>query len=132
MRQAFEDVLSFHKKFRPHFIGETPELPDEETHEFRLRLIKEEYEELSKGCDDHDIKEIADAMADLIYVVLGMAVTYGIDLVPIWEEVHSKNMQKQINDGRPDGKVSKPEGWTPPDIKGILERQKSIKDTYCV
>ncbi len=130
MRQAFIDVLNFHKKFRPHLIGDVPNFPDNETCDFRERLIEEEYKELMCAMEYNDMHGIADAMADLIYVIIGASVTYGIDLTPIWHEVHSKNMQKQINKSRPDGKVTKPEEWTPPDIKGILYIQKPLKEIY--
>jgi len=74
---------------------------------------------------EHDIVEIADALADIIYIACGTAVSYGIPLDKVFEEVHRSNMAKLV-DGKPlkreDGKVIKPVGWTAPDIAGVLKR----------
>ena len=75
--------------------------------------------------NEDDIVEIADALADIIYIACGTAVSYGIPLDKVFEEVHRSNMAKLV-DGkvlrRADGKVQKPEGWTPPDIAGVLKK----------
>jgi predicted HAD superfamily Cof-like phosphohydrolase len=67
--------------------------------------------------------EIADALADIIYIACGTAVSYGIPLDRLFAEVHRSNMAKLV-DGkvirRSDGKVQKPEGWAPPNVKSIL------------
>jgi predicted HAD superfamily Cof-like phosphohydrolase len=130
MKSAFRDVLLFHKKFRPHLIGKTPKIPDQDLCALRMRLVREEYTELSSAYLDNKLEDLADSIVDLIYVLIGMAISYGIDLSPLWEEVQDANMRKQIENGRPDGKVSKPEGWIPPDIKGILDRQQTIEEIY--
>ena len=70
-----------------------------------------------------NITEIADGIADLIYVLLGTAIEYGININPIWDEVQRTNMLKEGGGIRPDGKILKPEGWLSPDIAGILKQQ---------
>ena len=77
-----------------------------------------------QGEEKDDIVEIADALADIIYIACGTAVSYGIPLDKIWETVHNSNMAKLV-DGkvllRADGKIQKPEGWQPPNIEKIIK-----------
>ena len=120
----YTDVKDFHKAFGQR-IGEKPELPDEHERDLRYDLLKEEFDEYRTAENDDDLVEIADALADLIYIACGTAVSYGIPLDKVFEEVHRSNMAKLV-DGkvlrRADGKVQKPEGWTPPDIAGVLKK----------
>ncbi len=127
MSDWFADVLAFHEKFTPHLIGTTPALADDIAAELREVLIYEESSELREAIQDCNLPEIADAIADLIYVALGTAVTYGIDPRPIWDAVHTANMRKTGGGLRADGKVCKPPGWTPPDVAGLLARQGPIR-----
>jgi predicted HAD superfamily Cof-like phosphohydrolase len=89
----------------------------------RIRLLREEFDEYIKAENEDDIVEIADALADIIYIACGTAVSYGIPLDKVFDEVHRSNMAKLV-DGKPirrdDGKVLKPEGWTPPDTKSAV------------
>lgn len=79
------------------------------------------------GCPIPDavVERIADGIADSMYVQIGSAVSFGIPLAPVWVEVQEANMSK-INpdtgqcDVREDGKVLKPAGWRPPNIKRAL------------
>lgn len=66
----------------------------------------------------------ADALADIAYVVEGSNLAFGIDGDAVLEEVHRTNMLKATGEVRADGKRLKPEGWTPPDVAGVLEKQK--------
>ncbi len=74
-----------------------------------------------------DLVEIADALADSIYVLLGTALEFGMgDIFPrIWNEVHRSNMSKLDNEGKPvmreDGKILKGPNFSPPDIENLLE-----------
>lgn len=125
-RDWFADVLEFHRKFRPHLIGKEPHTLLGADKSFRLDLIWEEWQELLASLNSSDVPATADALADLIYVTIGLAVTAGIDLRPVWAAVHAANMRKVLSPSRPDGKVLKPEGWTPPDVAGILALQKPL------
>ena len=120
----YTDVKDFHQAFGQR-IGEKPELPDQNERQLRIRLLKEEFNEYFDGEVKDDIVEIADAIADIIYIACGTAVSYGIPLDDVFAEVHRSNMAKLV-DGkvirREDGKVQKPEGWTAPDIKSVLEK----------
>jgi predicted HAD superfamily Cof-like phosphohydrolase len=118
----YTDVKEFHQAFGQR-IGEEPELPSKEERELRKKLLAEEYTEYVVAEYKDDLIEIADALADIIYIACGTAVSYGIPLDRLFAEVHRSNMAKLV-DGkvirRSDGKVQKPEGWTPPDVKSIL------------
>ena len=74
-----------------------------------------------------DLVAIADALADIVYVIYGTALTYGIDLDSVLREVHRSNMSKLGGDGKPllrgDGKVIKSERYFPPDISSVLSTQ---------
>jgi predicted HAD superfamily Cof-like phosphohydrolase len=73
----------------------------------------------------NDIVSIADALADIVYVACGTALTYGIPFDRVFAEVHRSNMTKFGPDGpylRADGKVMKGPDYEPPDIAGCLAR----------
>ena len=124
MSNMYNDVKDFHKAFGQR-IGETPSLPDENERHLRKVLLQEEFNEYITAEAEHDIVEIADALADIIYIACGTAVSYGIPLDIIFDEVHNSNMSKLV-DGkvirRSDGKIQKPEGWMPPNIANILKK----------
>ena len=76
-----------------------------------------------------DAFSVAEAVADIVYVVYGTALTYGIDLDPVLREVHRANMSKLGADGKPllrqDGKVLKSDRYRPPDIAPIVSAHTS-------
>jgi predicted HAD superfamily Cof-like phosphohydrolase len=102
-------------------IGETPTVRDRF---LRRSLIHEEAEETRDALVRCDLVEVADGLCDLIYVALGTAVACGIDLEPIFAEVHRTNMAKlQGGHKREDGKWQKPAGWQPPRIAELQKAQ---------
>lgn len=121
----FDDVLAFHRKFGCA-INATPTIPQKPTQKLRKKLIKEEYKELMRALRKKDIIEIADGGADLIVVVLGTLISYGIDAEAVWKEVQRTNMEKVGGKQRADGKILKPPGWKSPRIKYILDHQKPL------
>ena len=90
----------------------------------RVALLEEEVGEFVAASEKGDLVGIADALADIVYVVYGTALTYGIDLDMVLREVHRSNMSKLGSDGKPliraDGKVVKSEKYFPPDIESVL------------
>lgn len=80
---------------------------------FRAQLIQEELDEYVKAVEDKDLVEIADGIADMLYVVIGTAVAHGIPIAPIFEMVHLSNMAKFGEGGvrMPSGKWQKPCNW---------------------
>lgn len=91
-----------------------------------MNLVMEEYKELILAFGNRDMVEIADACADLKWVIEGLEHTLQIPQQAVWDEVARSNLAKISDNGkvlkRQDGKVLKPEGWTPPDIKSILRK----------
>ena len=125
LRTNFERVHEFMKVFGQE-IKENPEWPDGETMELRIDLIEEELGELRNAIIDGDgtLIDVADALSDLLYVVYGAGHSFGIDLDKCFEEVHSSNMSKLGEDGKPiyreDGKVLKGESFREPNLNKIL------------
>lgn len=95
-------------------VNDKPTNVDDDTYQLRMSLMEEELGELHTAMVDRNIPEIADACADLIYVVLGTAVSHGIDLSPVFRDVHLANMAKVGGGKREDGKMLKPPGWKAP------------------
>lgn len=118
-----EMVREFHEAFGVP-IRDTPGFPEPLVAELRESLIAEEYRELRDAADARDLEEVADALADLTYVIYGTALAYGIDLDAVLAEVHRSNMSKLGADGKPiyrdDGKVLKGPGFFRPDIAAVL------------
>jgi predicted HAD superfamily Cof-like phosphohydrolase len=90
-----------------------------------LRLIREEFDELMRAYFEKDMVEIADGCADLKWVIEGLEHTLKLPQQAVWDEVSRSNLSKISSTGkvikREDGKVLKPGGWTPPNIKAIIK-----------
>ena len=97
---------------------------DEQTRVLRERLIHEEFEELKEAMGKNDLFAVAKELADLLYVVYGTAVSYGIDMEPVFREVHRSNMSKVGGYKREDGKWVKPATYSPAVIEPILTEQQ--------
>ena len=123
MTEEQQKVKDFHKKFGI-VINEKPTLANPDTRALRIRLIKEELEELIVAIKADKLDQVADALGDLLYVVYGAGVSFGIDLEPVFNEIHRTNMMKEGGRRRKDGKHLKPVNWQPPDIKSILQKQE--------
>ncbi len=134
-------------------VNFAPVIPSDERVRLRLRLAVEETLEAVEACisgDDGlsglyrkylndardvigklidcapikvDLPAYADALADSDYVNEGARLEFGIDGAPIAEAVHNANMRKLDGSKRADGKITKPEGWTPPNIERELRSQ---------
>jgi predicted HAD superfamily Cof-like phosphohydrolase len=85
--------------------------------------MKEEFMELINAMVADSLIEISDGLADLLYVVLGTAVEYGIDIEPIFNEVHRSNMTKVGGHLDKYGKWIKPSTYSPANLKSILRSQ---------
>lgn len=124
MQKLIDDVRAFHVATETPIL-ETPTRPDEDRRRLRDRLLREEFNEFAAANTFGDVVEVADALADIIYVCVGTALEYGIPLDKVWDEVQRTNMAK-VDPAtgkvrrRDDGKILKPEGWMPPDIAGAL------------
>jgi predicted HAD superfamily Cof-like phosphohydrolase len=120
----YADIQEFHKVVMQDDFKSTPHQPSFKSWSLRYTLVKEEMEETLDAIDKANLVEVADGIVDSMVVLLGTAVTCGIDIRPIWDAVHRANMAKKDGPMREDGKRLKPVGWKPPDIKSEIERQQ--------
>lgn len=97
------------------------QLPDRETFERRMNLLREELDELHDAWMEEDHVGLVDAYADLLYVLLGGVEESGFDIEPMFGAVADANDEKiDWRAGKPfvtreDGKILKPEGWVGPE-----------------
>tara|TARA_A100001011_G_scaffold385618_1_gene459939 strand:- start:671 stop:1042 length:372 start_codon:yes stop_codon:yes gene_type:complete len=119
----FERVRKFMKTFGQEVRTETS-FPNEKIIKLRLDLIKEELTELSDAIEKKDIKEVADALTDILYVTYGAGHAFGINLDKCFEEVQNSNMSKLGTDGKPiyneDGKVMKGPDYFKPNLSKFV------------
>ena len=115
----FERVKKFMETFGQE-IREKAGFPNEKITSLRYDLIKEELDELKEAMDNKDIKEVADALTDILYVTYGAGHAFGVDLDKCFEEVQNSNMSKLDSDGKPiyndKGKVMKGPNYFKPDL----------------
>ncbi len=120
----FTDVKTFMKTFG-QIIKTKPQFPEEKTMQLRYDLIKEELDELEIAMKTKNMKEIADALTDILYVTYGAGYAYGIDLDKCFKEVQRANMSKLGEDGKPiyneKGKVMKGPNYSEPNLKQFVE-----------
>jgi predicted HAD superfamily Cof-like phosphohydrolase len=148
----YADVQAFNRAVLPGMVDRTehgPSAPDDDSRYLGAKLVLEEVAELMQALGVHfsvgygnkgegvfitdewlakeghevDVVGAVDAIADIFYVVLGVALRLGVDEAAfnrVWAEVTRANMAKAGGPLRADGKRLKPEGWTPPDIAGAL------------
>ena len=115
----FESVKMFMETFGQE-IKEKAKFPTNKITNLRYELIKEELEELKKAIEERDIKEVADALTDILYVTYGAGHAFGINLDKCFLEVQNSNMSKLGIDGKPiyneKGKVMKGPKYFKPDL----------------
>lgn len=123
-------VAQFHRAFNLPMRQMPSTEIDHALARLRVALLEEEVSEFAAASDKRDLIGITDALADIVYVIYGTALTYGIDLDSALREVHRSNMSKLGSDGKPltrdDGKVLKSERYSPPDIASVLSRQRPL------
>ena len=119
----FERVRKFMKTFGQE-VKEKAEFPNNKITSLRYDLINEELEEFKQAIDRKDIKEVADALTDILYVTYGAGHAFGINLDKCFEEVQKSNMSKLGNDGKPiynqKGKVMKGPKYFKPNLKKFV------------
>ena len=120
----FEKVGSFMKTFGQE-VKTKSGLSTEKINKLRVSLINEELEEFKEAIKNNDIKEVADALTDILYVTYGAGYAYGINLDKCFKEVQRANMSKLGEDGKPiyneKGKVMKGPNYSKPNLKQFVE-----------
>ena len=119
----FKSVRKFMETFGQE-IKEKAGFPNDKITSLRYDLIKEELNELKEALDKKDIKEVADALTDILYVTYGAGHAFGINLDNCFNEVQSSNMSKLGSDGKPiyneKGKVMKGPNYFKPDLNKFV------------
>ncbi len=119
----FESVKKFMETFGQE-IKEKASFPNDKITSLRYDLIKEELDELKEAIDKKDIKEVADALTDILYVTYGAGHAFGIDLDKCFQEVQNSNMSKLGKDGKPiyneNGKVMKGPNYFKPNLNKFV------------
>lgn len=133
MRKQLGNLEVFHKAFEC-VLNDSPNLVERETFELRFKLLQEENEEYLDACFDGNLVEIADALGDQLYIVLGNIVTHGLQHVieEVFQRIHESNMSKLVDgnplingvnvfdDTRPTGKIIKPDTYIPVNLKDLI------------
>ena len=117
MTNPFKDIDTFHTA--------CDQIPSKENYNMYLGLIDEEYTELQDALITENRLEQLDALVDILVVTMGAIRAAGFDSEGAWNEVMRTNFAKIDSvtgkvRKREDGKVLKPEGWTPPDLKPYI------------
>ena len=120
----FNDVKTFMNAFGQE-VKVKAEFPNEKIVKLRYELIQEELNELKKAMEDKNLKEVADALTDILYVTYGAGHAYGIDLDRCFSEVQKSNMSKLDENGKPiyneNGKVMKGPKYFKPNLKQFIK-----------
>ncbi len=120
--EKFHDAFKIGNRYNP-----TADVGEKE-YMLRYNLIKEENEEYLEACKKGDIVEIADALGDQLYIILGTVLRHGLQhkMEEVFDEIQRSNMSKLDENGEPifreDGKIMKSKLYSRPDIKAILEK----------
>ena len=119
----FESVKVFMRTFGQE-IKDKPSFPSAKIIQLRYNLIKEELNELKEAIDKNNLKEVADALTDILYVTYGAGHAFGVNLDACFTEVQSSNMSKLGKDGKPiyneHGKVLKGPKYFKPDLSKFV------------
>ncbi len=120
----FDNVGTFMKIFGQE-VKTKPEFPNDKIIQLRYDLIEEELAELQNATKTRNLKEVADALTDILYVTYGAGHAFGINLDKCFAEVQRSNMSKLGKDGKPiyneKGKVMKGPKYFEPNLKQFIE-----------
>tara|TARA_Y200000002_G_C22229122_1_gene474865 strand:+ start:22 stop:393 length:372 start_codon:yes stop_codon:yes gene_type:complete len=119
----FENVKKFMQTFGQE-VRTKASFPNNKITNLRINLIREELLELEEAVEKKDIKEVADALTDILYVTYGAGHSFGINLDKCFEEVQNSNMSKLGEDGKPitneHGKVMKGPNYFKPNLSKFV------------
>ncbi len=121
----FEKVGKFMRTFGQD-IKNKAEFPSEKIVKLRYNLIEEELFELKEALKNNDLKEVADALTDILYVTYGAGHSFGINLDKCFDEVQNSNMSKLDLNGKPiyneQGKVMKGPNYFKPNLEKFINQ----------
>ena len=126
MQKQINNLKEFNQTYGIPY-SEEPKLLETKDYLLRYELMKEEMTEYFDACVDNDLVEIADALGDQLYILMGTIISHGMgDIIEkVFNEIHNSNMSKLDEDGNPiyreDGKVLKGPNYFPPNIKQFIK-----------
>lgn len=127
-KEIIDKVREFHNAFGIDNATKITADPQTTEYQLRHRLMKEENEEYLEAADEGDLKEVADACGDMLYILCGTILKHGLEdkIEDLFLEIHRSNMSKLDENEKPiyreDGKVMKSDRYFKPDILEVLER----------
>lgn len=128
MKDQLDSVRCFHEVFQAYMERTPTATVPAAISQGRIQMFLEELEEYQAAVHNHDIVEIADALTDMLYVLLGTFITHGLQDIAeeLFAEVHRSNMSKLDEQGQPifreDGKVLKSDQFSDPDLRSIIAK----------
>lgn len=124
-------VRDFHEVYGS-YIQNHQGFPNQEIRELRKKLLEEEMQEYRDAEELNDFVEVCDALGDMLYIIYGTAVSYGIPINEIFNEIHASNMSKLDENGQPikreDGKILKGPNFFQPNLERILTENRKEGD----
>jgi predicted HAD superfamily Cof-like phosphohydrolase len=128
-QEAFSDLLEklkeFNRSFEISYLDAPFNLGNQQV-ELRYNLMKEELDEYKDAALKGDIVEVADALGDKLYILLGTILAHGMQdiILDVFNEIHRSNMTKLTEDGkvlrREDGKIIKSDRYQSPNLAPIV------------
>ncbi len=125
---TLEKVQEFHSTFGLEFHHQPTADIQQRIYELRHRLMAEENDEYLEAARQGDLKLIADALGDKLYILCGTILAHGLQhkIADVFNEIHRSNMSKLDENGQPlyreDGKIMKSDRYFLPDIESVLNR----------
>lgn len=127
MEKLIKQVEEFNKAFKIDY-AQKPTLISNAESALRFKLMDEENEEYLDATIDEDLVEIADALGDQLYILVGTILKHGMQDVieKVFNEIQRSNMSKLDENGeaivREDGKILKGANYSKPNLKPIIEK----------
>lgn len=121
-----DKLKEFNNKYGIKYREELQNNPSVDSNLIRYELMKEENEEFLNALYNNDIVEVADAVGDMLYILLGTVLDLGLQdkIIDIFYEIHNSNLSKLGEDGNPiyreDGKLLKGPNFFPPNLVKVL------------
>ena len=129
MKDQLKEVNQFHKKFNVGDAPCSPTLIEKKEYLLRYNLTVEENREYLDACLQGNLVEVADALGDKLYILLGTILKHGMQdkIIDVFNEIHASNMSKLDSNGNPifreDGKILKGENYFKPNLKQFIDEQ---------
>ncbi len=129
MKNKLKDVQKFMEVFELGYQKQPTAFISTSKIRLRFDLMKEENEEYLEAAKNNDLTEIADALGDMLYILLGTVLEHGLQhkFEAVFNEIQRSNMSKLDYNGKPiyreDGKVLKGPNYFKPNIKEILNKK---------